>query len=66
MSVLRRFGFWNNNAPSPLVRSSRGFSRDVSLIGVTLPSGETLQLAIDDAEALADAIQREIARVREG
>ena len=62
--MTRKFGQRGNVAGSVEVRSARGFSRAISIIAVTLPSGETLQLSLDDARAVCDAIQAEIDRVR--
>ena len=66
MKTPPRYGFWNTSPQAVIVRSGRGFTNEISLVAVTMPNGETLQLAIDDAKALADALQREIARVRGG
>jgi NH3-dependent NAD+ synthetase len=62
--MTRKFGQRGDVVGSVEVRSGRGFSRAISLIAVTLPSGETLQLSLDDARAVCDAIQAEIDRVR--
>jgi hypothetical protein len=65
--MARKFGQRgdvNGSAGQVEVRSGRGFSRAVSLIAVTLPSGESLQLSLDDALAVCEAIQAEVARVR--
>lgn len=62
--MARKFGQRGGVNGSVEVRSGRGFSRAVSLIAVTLPSGESLQLSLDDALAVCEAIQAEVARVR--
>ncbi len=62
--MTQKFGQPGDTDGSLTVRTSRGFSANLSLVEVILPSGGRLRLTLDDAERLRSALAAEIDRAR--
>jgi hypothetical protein len=62
--MTQKFGQPGDVDGSLTVRTSRGFSANISLVDVILPSGGRLRLTLEDADRLRAALAAEIERVR--